>query len=273
MSRNNYDNVCKIIAEQFTDELASWLLGYPVSLSQLSPTELSLEPIRADNLSLQQSNDLILHVEFQTKPNPKIPFRMADYRLRAYRKFPEKEMHQVVIYLKRIKSPLVLENSFVLSRTSHEFDVIRLWEQPPEIFLNSVGLLPFAALSNTENPREILEQVSVAIEEIADTQEQSNVAGLSAILAGLVLDPEVVNQILRRDIMQESAVYQDILREGREEGVQQGIKQGLKKGIQQGLEQVANSLLLTGMSLEEVAKLTGLPLERVQSLRDNLNNN
>ncbi|WP_448286383.1 hypothetical protein [Phormidesmis priestleyi] len=42
--------------------------------------------------------------EFQTEPKPDIPFRMTDYRLRVYRRFPQKQMRQVVIYLQETAS-------------------------------------------------------------------------------------------------------------------------------------------------------------------------
>ena len=83
------------MAETFPDDVATWLLGRSVQLSQLSPKELSNEPIRADALILQQSEDLVLHSEFQTQPSEEVPFRMADYRLRGYRRFPHKRMIQV----------------------------------------------------------------------------------------------------------------------------------------------------------------------------------
>jgi predicted transposase YdaD len=64
-----YDNICKYLAENFQADLATWLLGSPVELTELSPTELSNEPIRADALILLQSENLILHIEFQTDGN------------------------------------------------------------------------------------------------------------------------------------------------------------------------------------------------------------
>ena len=81
-----FDNICRYIAEQFSADLASWLLAQPVALTKLSPSELFLEPIRADALILLQSDTLVLHVEFQTRPDEAIAFRMADYRLRVYRR-------------------------------------------------------------------------------------------------------------------------------------------------------------------------------------------
>ncbi|MDB9313807.1 hypothetical protein PN462_11905 [Spirulina sp. CS-785/01] len=50
-----YDNVCKFLAQQFAQDFASWLIGEPIPLTELKPSELLLEPIRADSLMLQQS--------------------------------------------------------------------------------------------------------------------------------------------------------------------------------------------------------------------------
>ncbi len=61
-----YDNICKFLAEEFTEDIATWLLGYPVALTELSPTELAVEPIRADSLILLASESLVLHLEFHT---------------------------------------------------------------------------------------------------------------------------------------------------------------------------------------------------------------
>ncbi len=46
-----FDPTCKFLAESFPADFATWLLGQPIALTKLSPTELSLEPIRADSLS------------------------------------------------------------------------------------------------------------------------------------------------------------------------------------------------------------------------------
>jgi predicted transposase/invertase (TIGR01784 family) len=135
-----FDNVCKFLAETFSADFASWLLGESITMTELSPSELSLEPIRADALILLQSVEFILHLEFQTEPKTNIPFRMVDYRLRGYRRFPSKQMRQVVIYLQPTESELARQTTFNLEETPHRFEVIRLWEQSTEAFLGSPGL-------------------------------------------------------------------------------------------------------------------------------------
>lgn len=161
-----YDNVCKFLAENYSRDFAQWLLGEPISFTQLSPSELSLEPIRADALILLESDQIILHLEFQTDPDPKMSFRMLDYRTRVYRRFPKKTMRQVVIYLKETSSPLVRENAFILPNTRHEYEVLRLWEIPAEKMLGLSGLLPLANLGKTPNRPEILRQVAAKIDNI-----------------------------------------------------------------------------------------------------------
>ncbi|MGF1677091.1 MAG: Rpn family recombination-promoting nuclease/putative transposase [Rivularia sp. (in: cyanobacteria)] len=260
-----FDNLCKFLVENFPDDFATWLLGEAITLTELSPKELSLEPIRADALILRQSEELILHVEFQTQPDVKIPFRMADYRLRGYRRFPQKRMLQVVIYLKQTNSEEVYKTTFELEETLHRFQVIRLWEQPTEIFLRTPGLLPFAVLSNAENKLNTLEQVARQIDNIEDKQVQTDVAASTFILAGLVLKQEDIQRLLRRDIMRESVTYQLLVDEGKAEGK----AEGRAEGSQEATRTIAVNMLKEGLAIDLIVKTTGLTVEEVQQLQNN----
>ncbi|QSJ15745.1 Rpn family recombination-promoting nuclease/putative transposase [Nostoc sp. UHCC 0702] len=260
-----FDNICKFLVENFSSNFANWLLGEPVTLTELSPSELSLEPIRADALILLQSEEIVLHLEFQTQPKNDIPFRMIDYRLRVYRRFPQKRMRQFVIYLQPTTSNLIQQTAFTLERTRHEFDVIPLWQQPTSVFLESPGLLPFAVLSQTDNSTEVLRQVAQEINRISDQRVQNNVAASTAILAGLVLRQEVIKSILRRELMQESVIYQEILAEGKAEGK--------AEGSQEKARQIAKNLLKEGMEIELIARVTGLTVEEIQQLQTQTINN
>lgn len=185
-------------------------------------------------------------------------------------------MRQVVIYLKPSDSELVYQTEFVLENSLHRFEVIRLWEQPTEIFFNSPGLLPFAALSQTEDQTRTLEEAAQVIEALTDTRIRSNVAASTAVLAGLVLDKELIKRILRSDIMRESVIYQDILQEGLaqgfEQGLEQGLEQGIERGIEQGIEQKAQEIAIKmihkGIDIETIVDFTGLTIEQVQQLQN-----
>jgi predicted transposase/invertase (TIGR01784 family) len=267
-----YDNTCKYLAEQFPEDLTSWLLGERISLVELKPTELSLEPIRADSMILLTSRDLILHLEFQTIPDRTMSFRMVDYRLRAYRKFPDTAMRQIVIYLKPSTSELVYETSFNIANTSHQFEVIRLWEQPAELFLNSVGLYPFAPLGKTDAPESVLTSVAAKIQQITSPQIQANVAATTSVLAGLVLDKKQIRRVLQRDIMRESVIYQEILAEGEAKGKAEGKVEGLEIGLQQEKALVIRQLArkLGNVSPQLLDRVNNLSIERVEALGEAL---
>ncbi len=206
-----------------------------------------------------QSDDIVLHIEFQTSPDEDIPFRMADYRLRVYRRYPNKEMYQVVIYLKPSNSELVYQNTFELTNLRHQFNVIRLWEQATDSFLNNSGLLPFAVLTRTDNPRETLTQIAAIIDSMPNKQQQSDISASTAILSGLKLDQDSIKRILRSDIMKESVMYQEIFHEGE------------VKGEKQAIQNIALNMLRNSMNMEDIVKLTGLNLQEIEQLNSSLN--
>lgn len=249
-----YDDTCRFLAENFSADFASWLLGESVTLTEIKPSELSLEPIRADALILLKSEETILHLEFQTRPKQDIPFRMLDYRVRVHRRYPDKTMRQVVIYLQPTGSDRVRQTSFTLERTQHEFDVICLWEQPAALFFQYPGLLPFAALGQSVDSEATLRQVAQTVNQISDLTTRANLVAASAILAGIRLEEEVIYRLLRRDIMQESTVYRSILAEG------EAKKQ----------REIAINLLQSDVAVDIIASATGLSIEGVQRLQQQM---
>jgi predicted transposase/invertase (TIGR01784 family) len=242
-----YDHTCRFLAEHFSADFASWLLGESVTLTEIQPSELSLDPIRADAMILLQADESILHIEFQTLPKENIPFRMLDYRVRGDRRFRGKPMRQVVIYLKPTTSEFAYQTTYNLERTHHEFDIVRLWEQSASLFLQYRGLLPFATLGQSESPAEMLRQVTQIVDQIEEPATQANLMAASAILAGLRLEEDVIYRLVRRDIMQESVIYRSIQDEKTRE--------------------IALNLLQGGVDISLIASSTGLSVEEIRKLQ------
>ncbi|MGY4591039.1 putative transposase/invertase (TIGR01784 family) [Thermostichus sp. MS-CIW-40] len=268
-----YDNVCKYLVEWFPESFARWLLGSPVPLIQLQPTELSTEPIRADSLILLRAQNLILHLEFQTDPDPDIPLRMADYCLRLYRRYPAQEVRQIVIYLRKTQSERVYQTSFQRGSLSHRFEVLRLWEQDPEVLSQYPGLLPLAVLADPENPEPRLRQVARAIAEMEDPKLRQELKAATAVLAGLTWTPEEISRVLGGLAVRESTIYQmwraEALKEGREEGLKQGLEQGLQQeAARLTLSQLRRKLGSLPEDLSETIRL--LPTEQLEALAEAL---
>ncbi|MFB2970159.1 Rpn family recombination-promoting nuclease/putative transposase [Aerosakkonema sp. BLCC-F183] len=211
----NTDNLCKYLAEEYPAEFVQWLLPSETSNIQVLKTELSLEPIRADSITLLQTPNLILHLEFQTLPasDPPLPLRMLDYWLRLYRKY-RCNVEQVVIFLKSTTSEIAYTNEFTAPNTRHRYRVIRMWEEDPAPLLANSGLLPLATLARSESPQALLAQVAQQVANIEETPQRQNVAACIYVLAGLRFDKNLITQLFREEIMRESVIYQDILQRG-----------------------------------------------------------
>jgi predicted transposase YdaD len=61
----SFDNLCKLLSEKHPDRFASWILGKPQPDVKVLKNELSIEPIRADYITLLGLQERILHLEFQ----------------------------------------------------------------------------------------------------------------------------------------------------------------------------------------------------------------
>ncbi|MEH1938670.1 MAG: DUF4351 domain-containing protein [Nostoc sp.] len=210
-----YDNLCKILAEKYPRDFTRWLLNQEPRTIEILKTELSIEPIRADSVTFLQTENRILHLEFQTtiKSQKPISLRMLDYYVRFTRKY-QVPVTQVVIFLQETSDEIAFTEEYVSEVTTHRYRVIRMWEQDSALFLGNLALLPLAPLTQTDSAQALLSQVAEEIAKIPDIETRQNTAAYTEILAGLKFEKDFIRQLLREDIMQESVIYQDILQKG-----------------------------------------------------------
>ncbi|MBW4662592.1 MAG: Rpn family recombination-promoting nuclease/putative transposase [Chroococcus sp. CMT-3BRIN-NPC107] len=223
MSARQFDNLCKYLSEKYPNSFASWLLGKPITVGEVIKSELSIEPMRADSVTFLRTQERILHIEFQVEvdTNPPLPLRMLDYWIRLHRRYRQ-PVTQVVILLKKPTKATVIETEFYLENTRHSYQVVRMWEQDPALFLEDTALLPLATLAATQEPEKLLTQISQQISNIESLEQRQDVAICTQLLAGLKFKKQLIRQFFREEIMQESVIYQDILQKGLQQGLQQG---------------------------------------------------
>lgn len=215
----SYDNVCKLLAEKYPTEFARWLLTVEPREIEVLKTELSIEPIRADSVTFLQTENRILHIEFQTraKSDTPIPFRMLDYSVRLKRQY-DVPVTQVVIFLQETSNEIAYTTEYVDETTTHRYQVVRMWEQDSMLFLDNPALLPLAPLTQTTSPQRLLSQIAQSVARISDRDTRQDIAAYTEILAGLRFQKDLIRQLLSEDIMQESVIYQDILQKGEQNG-------------------------------------------------------
>lgn len=191
-----FDNICKFICEQYPERYAAWRVKNLTSPVTVLKTELGNDPIRADAVSFLQTQERILHLEFQVdvqNSEPPVPFRMLDYWVRLYRKY-RLPIEQVLILLKETSASLTLPNTFCVENTSHQYQVVRLWQEPPDSFMQDPALLPLAVLAGCSNPNDLLNRVAEQIKTIENRNERKVISNCTQILAGLRFEKDLIHQ-------------------------------------------------------------------------------
>lgn len=254
----SFDNVCKYLATEYPASFVRWLLNVDDNNIQVLPTELKLEPIRADTFILLQTTNQILHLEFQTLPTsvPPLPLRMLDYWVRLYRQY-NCPIEQAVIFLKETSSEAAYVEQFTAANTQHRYRVIRLWEQEATRLLSNSALLPFATLARTDSPRAMLEQVSAQVDMIKEPEQQRNISACVELLASLKFDKNLIQKFLKTELMRESPLYQEIIQTGMQQGEQRIVIRQLTRRVGQ-------------ISSELQAQIQSLSLSQIEELSEAL---
>jgi predicted transposase YdaD len=268
----SFDNLCKLLSEKHPVDFATWVLGKPQTSVTVLKTELSIEPIRADYVTFLQLEGRILHLEFQTtlESKPPLPLRMLDYWVRLHRLY-RLPITQVVVLLLAPSPETVIETAFSLETTYHEYRVIRMWEENPEVFLNQPSLLPLAPLAATTQPQILLQRVVEQVDQL-EPEQRPEISAYTQILAGLKYDQDLIRRLFQEGMMRESVIYQEILAEGEQRGEQRGerreralILRQLNRRVGELPQQVR--LRLEILSLEQLENL-GEALLDFQAISD-----
>jgi predicted transposase YdaD len=180
---------------------------------------------------------------------------MLDYWVRLKRQY-WCHVEQVVIFLKYSTSEAVFTNEFEDVNTRHRYRVIRLWEEDPTPLLANPALLPLATLAKTDSPNALLEQVVAQVDMIEEPRQRGNLSACVAVLAGLRFEENLIRQLFREEIMQESVIYQQIL------------QKGLQQGLQQGKQEEASSLIVRQLT-RRFGTVNSQNQEQIQALSIN----
>ena len=223
---------------------------------QLLPQELKNKTREADVIFqvLLNEAEMLLHLEFQSSDDSNMALRLLEYNVLAVGEY-RRPVLSCVLYLRKgqtiAESPLEWRLPNGQAVLTFTFLVVKLWEVAAEEITQTglVGLLPLLPLTRDGARHEVIEAM---IEHIM-AAKQFNLLTWGEIFAGLVLkdvhDQEWLKWrfAMHKDILEESWVYQEIVREGLEKGMQKGIEQGMQKGIEQGMQKGIEQGIQKGM--------------------------
>ncbi len=218
----------------------------------------------------------IEHIELQAGRNPDLPERVHWYSTIIRHSF-QVPVHSTVILLRPVVDGPELTGIFEQTDRhgavydTFRYNVVRVWEQPvEEILAAGLPVLPLAPVSDVAAERvpDVLLAMSDRLARESSREQAATLWNATRILMGLRYAEKQVDAIIEGvsamlfgiEGIEESSVYQGILRKGRAQGIAEGRAEGRTEGIVEGLlEEARATLLRLGR------KNLGPPEERVEA--------
>jgi predicted transposase/invertase (TIGR01784 family) len=114
--------------------------------------------------------------------------------------------------------------------------------------------------------------VATTLEQIEDNRVKANPMAATSVFGGILLAPELIKTILRSEIMKESAVYQEILEEGKIAGKLEGRLESKLEGRLEAKLETIPLLKKLGLTITEIAKELDIDVKLVNQFVANQSN-
>lgn len=275
---------------------------YKIEFTNTESTNVNLEQLRAD-FFIKIGKVPSFHFEFQLSHTKGMVLRMFEYGYREALKYAEEEkgiktLHfpkQAVLYLEKGKSiPDELKLKLVFPITEkgeqsiiYKTIVKKAWEIDKEEKIDKglYSLLPLEIFklrkkvektktADKEKFSRLSKQILNATIEIIDTatafinEEKITEEDYTKIIESTTYLFEYFSRNyadlkLSKEV---SEVEEYIYTRGKREGKEEGIKEGIKKGR----EETAINMIKNGLSVELISKVTGLPSETIENLKEEI---
>lgn len=211
--------------------------------------------------------DWLLHLDFQSGPDPDLPRRILLYNALLHERYGL-PVHSVVVLLRPRADRGDLNGTVKYAvrpergRLDFAFEVVRLWQVPVERLLASgLGTLPLAALGQMPEGQtldealpEVVARLVQRIETETGAEQERLLLTASYVLMGLRLSHERAIELFQGvGKMRDSTTYQAILDEGRAEGLTKGRVEGEVKEARKVLLRLGRKHLGEPSSTTEAA--------------------
>jgi predicted transposase YdaD len=243
-----WDDSLKKLVQADPQAFVSWFVP-EASFTGARPHELKHWTLEVDALLGVQVNEqeMLLHLEFQTYNDPAMAERLLRYNVLARSEY-RLPVLSCVIYLlgggEASPSPLswILPTGQEVLQFHYQSVELKALLAEEVLRTGLTGLLPLLPLTKNGARREIVETMFSRLL-AAKKIELVPIGYTLASLAFSRENPGDQDWLFRRfhemhDILRETPIYQEILKEGREEGLEQGLQRGQLEALRQAIVEV-----------------------------------
>ncbi|MFZ3130386.1 MAG: hypothetical protein WA125_04595 [Desulfosporosinus sp.] len=272
ISYHHKDIIFKSLTEIFANQVLDFYDINTAAIVRAEPANLPTIAViavqeKTMDFVFYLADDSYLHLEFQSTQGPEELERFMEYDVALYRKH-HKTIHTYIVYGAGISdAPEVLNCGSIEYRAKGIFMdrydgdqlfaalglKIRSGASLYELERMQLAFLPLMKSSHSKQERAV-ETIELA-GLILDETEKTFLTGCVIAISDNFIDREYTQKIL--EVLRMSKVLRALEEEAKDEGRMEGLE---------AMRLAAKKLQLKGMSIVEIAEITGLPIEEIQKL-------
>lgn len=267
---NIYDKIFKENAESIFLPLIEQSMGIKISSYKILKDKLQTTIEREMDFFYEIHSDkndrFLLHLEFQTKNDKDMIYRMAEYHGIAFRKRKLPIKHFVI----NLGTEYFNQKNYLDKNELFEgFDIINIFSLNTEQLLNSQipEVVLLAVLSNypKEQSERILRLLIERLKQIAKSEHDFSKYLNQLLILTRLRKVEDLTIKINNDMPITIEVEKDFLyKQGIEKGIEKGIEQGIEKGIHNSIK---NLIKNSKFDNETIANLLSVDVSIVQLVR------
>ena len=267
---NLYDKIFKENAESIFLPLIEQSMGIKISSYKILKDKLQTTIEREMDFFYEIHSDkndrFLLHLEFQTKNDKDMIYRMAEYHGIAFRKRKLPIKHFVI----NLGTEYFNQKNYLDKNELFEgFDIINIFSLNTEQLLKSQipEVVLLAVLSNypKEQSERILRLLIERLKQIAKSEHDFSKYLNQLLILSRLRKVEDLTIKINNDMPITIEVEKDFLyKQGIEKGIEKGIEQGIEKGIHNSIK---NLIKNSKFDNETIANLLSVDVSIVQLVR------
>jgi predicted transposase YdaD len=242
---HTFDTPLKELTEQYPTDWVAYLgLAHGARVDVIG-TDLAATSYQLDKvIRVLAGQPWLLHLEFQTSRDPWLPRRSLRYNVLLHDRHALPVLTVLILLRPEADFPdftgtYEYQGAGQRGRTSFHYEVIRVWQQPVEQFLEGgLGTLPLAPVSavRRKDLPQVIQRMDERLRRVEHEYQRGQLWFSTQLLLGLKYEADFISHLLQGvQGMEESTVYQSLkakfLAEGRLAGQEQGMVMEARKNL------------------------------------------
>lgn len=275
ISYQHKDILFKSLTEIFANKALNFYDINTAPIVRAEPANLPTITVREKTMDFvfYLADDSYLHLEFQSSQGPKELERFLEYDVALYRK-RRKQIYTYVVYAAGVtnasevlncgsieyRAKAIYMNGYDGDGIFHDLkEKILRGSRLDELDQMKFAFLPLMKSSQTKGERAI---EAIELANIINNEAQKTfLTGCIIAISDNFIDQEYTQKIL--EVLKMSKVLRALEEEAKDEGRVEGRLEGRAEGRIEALKSTARKLLLKGMSIDEIAEITGLSKDEI----------